>query len=540
MTLLLEQLLNGLQFGAMLFMLASGLTLIFGIMGVVNLTHGSFYMVGAYCAAFALAHTGSFAAAALAARLGAGAYGLLIEFTVIRRLYQRDHLYQVLATFGLILFTNEAVSLLFGRRPPLVDMPAVLQGAVPLAPGFEYPVARLAFIVIGALVALGLWWLVNRTRVGMLVRAGADDREMVSALGIDIRKLYTLVFGLGAVRSGRRDGRTVAGGGDRHGRARADHYFRGHRHRRRRVGARRARGRAARGHGRQSRTGLPAAGAGEPADTRGRDAAGRQPCVSLHLSADGPGVDRSSARAVLVEVLNHVYPLSKKHSDVCNALTASRFARLPFSAHLGRARGPLPAGAGAHRRRGVGHALCDQPGHALPDLRVGSRIARPGVGLWRDGQLRPCDVLRRGRLRCGHRGTPCAGGRACVRLERVDAGAGGLAPGAGLLRPAGRGGRVPGAAHAWRAVHHDHAGLRATGVFRADVAAGLRRRRRPADVAAQCGAGARSGRSRGVLLPVPRPAGRLDLPVRARRRLAIRHGAAGVAPERAPCRQPGR
>ena len=202
MTLLLEHLLNGLQFGAMLFMLASGLTLIFGIMGVVNLTHGSFYMVGAYCAAFALGHTHSFAAAVIAALLGAGAYGLLVEVTVIRRLYQRDHLYQVLATFGLILFSNEAVSLVFGRRPPLVDIPSVLQGAVTLAPGLDYPVVRLAFIAIGALVAVGLWWLVNRTRVGMLVRAGADDREMVSALGIDIRRLYTLIFGLGALLCG--------------------------------------------------------------------------------------------------------------------------------------------------------------------------------------------------------------------------------------------------------------------------------------------------------------------------------------------------
>ncbi len=202
MILLVEQLLNGLQFGAMLFMLASGLTLIFGIMGVVNLTHGSFYMVGAFCAAFALGHTGSFAAAVAAALLGAGAYGLLIEFTVIRRLYQRDHMYQVLATFGLILFTNEGVSLVFGRRPPLVDIPPLLQGSVTLLPGLQYPVVRLAFIVIGALVAVGLWWLVNRTRVGMLVRAGADDREMVSALGVDIRRLYTLVFGLGALLCG--------------------------------------------------------------------------------------------------------------------------------------------------------------------------------------------------------------------------------------------------------------------------------------------------------------------------------------------------
>lgn len=202
MMLLLEQLLNGLQFGAMLFMLASGLTLIFGIMGVVNLTHGSFYMVGAYCAALALAHTGSFAVAVFAALLSAGGYGLLVEWSVIRHLYQRDHLYQVLATFGLILFTNEAVTLIFGRQPPLVQTPALLQGSVTVAPGLEYPVIRLAFIAVGALVAVGLWFLVNRTRVGMLVRAGADDRDMVSALGVDIRRLYFFVFGLGAVLCG--------------------------------------------------------------------------------------------------------------------------------------------------------------------------------------------------------------------------------------------------------------------------------------------------------------------------------------------------
>ncbi|MEF7613814.1 branched-chain amino acid ABC transporter permease [Aquincola sp. MAHUQ-54] len=202
MTLLLEQVLNGLQFGAMLFMLASGLTLIFGIMGVVNLTHGSFYMVGAYCAAFALGNTGSFAAALVAALAGAGGYGLLVELLVVRRLYQRDHLYQVLATFGLILFTNEAVSLLFGRRPPLVEIPALLSGAVTLAPGLQYPVMRLAFIAVGVLVAVGLWFLVNRTRIGMLVRAGADDRDMVGALGVDIHRLYTLVFGLGALLCG--------------------------------------------------------------------------------------------------------------------------------------------------------------------------------------------------------------------------------------------------------------------------------------------------------------------------------------------------
>lgn len=202
MILFIEQVLNGLQYGAMLFLLASGLTLIFGIMGVINLTHGAFYMVGAYCAAFAVLASGSFLVGIVAALLGAGLYAVLVEVAVVQWLYRRDHLYQVLATLGLILFTNEAVSLIFGRRPPLMDVPAFLQGSVQLLPGLEYPLMRLAFIVVGALVAIGLWALVNHTRVGMLIRAGADDRDMVDALGVNIRRLYTLVFGLGGVLCG--------------------------------------------------------------------------------------------------------------------------------------------------------------------------------------------------------------------------------------------------------------------------------------------------------------------------------------------------
>lgn len=186
----------------MLFMLAAGLTLIFGIMGVVNLTHGSFYMVGAYCAAYAISSTGSFLAGIVAALLGAGLYGAIVEILVIRRLYKRDHLYQVLATLGLLFFTNEAVSIIFGRRPPLVNIPTFLEGSIQLLPGLPYPVVRLSFIVLGIAVAIGLWVLVNCTRIGMLIRAGADDHEMVDALGIDIRKLYTIVFTLGALLCG--------------------------------------------------------------------------------------------------------------------------------------------------------------------------------------------------------------------------------------------------------------------------------------------------------------------------------------------------
>ncbi|MFC0812261.1 branched-chain amino acid ABC transporter permease [Paracoccus panacisoli] len=202
MLLFVEQVLNGLQYGAMLFMLASGLTLIFGIMGVINLTHGAFYMVGAYCAAFAILGTGSFLVGMAAAIIGAGLYAVAVELAVIQWLYRRDHLYQVLATLGLILFTNEAVAMIFGRQPPFVDIPPALSGTLRVLPGLDYPVMRLAFIAVGAAVAVGLWFLVNRTRVGMLIRAGADDREMVDALGVDVKRLYTILFGLGGALCG--------------------------------------------------------------------------------------------------------------------------------------------------------------------------------------------------------------------------------------------------------------------------------------------------------------------------------------------------
>ena len=202
MTLVLEQLLNGLQFGVMLFLLAAGLTLIFGIMGVINLAHGSLYMVGAYAAAFAAAQTGSFLLAVLAGLTAAALIGMAMELLVLRRLYARDHLDQVLATFALILIFNQSVTILFGRQPLFVSVPPVLNGSVQLLPGLAYPVYRLVIIAVGLLVALGLYLLINRTRVGMLVRAGATHREMVRALGVDIRLLYTAVFGLGALLAG--------------------------------------------------------------------------------------------------------------------------------------------------------------------------------------------------------------------------------------------------------------------------------------------------------------------------------------------------
>jgi branched-chain amino acid transport system permease protein len=202
MTLALEQLLNGVQFGVMLFLLAAGLTLIFGIMGVINLAHGSLYMIGAYAAALTVAHTGSFLLAVPVALTTAAAAGILIEFLVIRRLYARDHMQQVLATFGLILFLNEGLTIFVGRQPLLIGVPPALSGAVEIIPGVPYPVYRLVIIVVGLLVAAGLYFLIANTRVGMLVRAGSTHREMVRALGVDIRLLYTIVFGLGALLAG--------------------------------------------------------------------------------------------------------------------------------------------------------------------------------------------------------------------------------------------------------------------------------------------------------------------------------------------------
>jgi branched-chain amino acid transport system permease protein len=201
-TLVLEQLLNGVQFGVMLFLLAAGLTLIFGIMGVINLAHGSLYMIGAYAAALTVEKTGSFLLAIPVALAAAAIAGFLIEFLVIRRLYARDHMQQVLATFGLILFLNEGLTIFVGRQPLLIGVPPALSGAIEIIPGVPYPVYRLVIIAAGLLVAVGLYRLIASTRVGMLVRAGSTHREMVRALGVDIRMLYTIVFGLGALLAG--------------------------------------------------------------------------------------------------------------------------------------------------------------------------------------------------------------------------------------------------------------------------------------------------------------------------------------------------
>ena len=201
MDLLLEQLLNGLQLGVMLFLLAAGLTLVFGIMGVINLAHGSLYMVGAFAAAWVAAQTGSAFLALLAGLAAAALIGMVVEFAVLRRLSARDHLDQVLATFGLILFFNEVVRFVWGPASVYMNVPAWLSGTVNLF-GLPYPSYRFAIIAVGLAVGAGLYALINRTRVGMLIRAGASNAEMVSALGVNIRALNTLVFGLGAALAG--------------------------------------------------------------------------------------------------------------------------------------------------------------------------------------------------------------------------------------------------------------------------------------------------------------------------------------------------
>jgi len=200
--LIAEQTLNGLQLGVMLFLLAAGLTLVFGIMNMVNLAHGALYMVGAYLTTWFYQQTGSFLLAVPLGLAGTLAVGIVTEVVALRTLYERDHLDQVLATFGLILFFNELIAILWGRAAIYSSMPPYLQGHVQLVGELRYPLYRLVIIGVGLAVALLLWWVVARTRLGMLIRAGASNRAMVAALGINIRLLYTIVFGCGAALAG--------------------------------------------------------------------------------------------------------------------------------------------------------------------------------------------------------------------------------------------------------------------------------------------------------------------------------------------------
>jgi branched-chain amino acid transport system permease protein len=201
-TLLIVQILNGLQLGVLLFLIAAGLTLVFGVMDFINLAHGVQYMLGAYLAVMFFGLTGSFLTALVLAMVAALAFGLALEFLVFRHLYDRDHLDQVIATFGIILFLNQGVKLVWGAAPLSLPIPEALSGSVQLMPGLLYPVWRLVVIASGLVAGAALYVLVTQTRIGMLVRAGATNASMVAALGVDIRRLFMIVFGFGTMLAG--------------------------------------------------------------------------------------------------------------------------------------------------------------------------------------------------------------------------------------------------------------------------------------------------------------------------------------------------
>ena len=192
--LFIEQMLNGLGYGLMLFLLAAGLTLVFGIMDVMNLAHGSLFMGGAYVAASVHTRTDSFVGAMLAALVVVVLVALVLEALLVRRLYGRDHLAQVLATFGIILVADDLVKMAWGPAPIMASAPAALSGAVEILPGLPYPAYRLVILVAGLVVAGGLYLLVNHTRVGMLVRAGASNRAMAEFMGVRVGRIFSLVF----------------------------------------------------------------------------------------------------------------------------------------------------------------------------------------------------------------------------------------------------------------------------------------------------------------------------------------------------------
>ncbi len=196
-SLLFSQVLNGVQLGMLLFLLSAGLTLVFGIMNFINLSHGSFYMLGAYFAAATLAHSGSFLLAGLVGVGGVMLVAFVLERLALRRLYVKGHLNQVLATLGLLMFFNEAVRMVWGSQPVFTSQPSWLSGSVPLF-GMSYPSYRLMIIVAGILLAAAIYLLIHKTRIGMLVRASSTHPDTVAALGVNARLLNTLLFSVGA------------------------------------------------------------------------------------------------------------------------------------------------------------------------------------------------------------------------------------------------------------------------------------------------------------------------------------------------------
>ena len=194
---ILIQVLNGLQYGLLLFLVASGLTLIFGIMGVINLAHGSFYMIGAYFAWSLASYFGNLLTAILVGIVLSVLLGLALERLLIRHFYGRDHLYQVLLTYGLILIFEQLRSLIWGDEVQGVKVPELFNYSIPLTDTLSYPVYRLVISAACVAIALGLHWLIRRTRLGMMIRAGAHNREMTEAMGINVRMLFAVVFSLG-------------------------------------------------------------------------------------------------------------------------------------------------------------------------------------------------------------------------------------------------------------------------------------------------------------------------------------------------------
>lgn len=193
------QLINGLQYGLLLFLIASGLTLVFGVMGILNLAHGSMYMVGAYLVWYFVAVTGSFTVSAILSAVIALGLGILIERVLIQRLYNRNHLDQVLLTIGMIFVFNSLQSILWGNDPYGVAVPDALSGSVPFTDNSSYPVYRIFAAFICIAIAAALYFVVSKTRLGMLIRAGESNREMVEALGVNIKSLYTIVFAIGVM-----------------------------------------------------------------------------------------------------------------------------------------------------------------------------------------------------------------------------------------------------------------------------------------------------------------------------------------------------
>ena len=202
MTLFLILCLNGLQYGMLLFLIAAGLTLVFGVMGFINLAHGVQYMVGAYLVFAYTGLTGSFLLAVLLSLITALVFGLLLEFLIFRHLYTRSHLDQVLATFGIIIFLNELAKVLFGPATLSIAPPEFLSGSIQLTETLRYPVYRFVTIIAGLAVAVALFLTVSYTRIGMLIRAGATTPDMVAALGVNIQRLFMIVFGVGAMLAG--------------------------------------------------------------------------------------------------------------------------------------------------------------------------------------------------------------------------------------------------------------------------------------------------------------------------------------------------